>query len=586
MEKSNKINFSLFNNNIFSRQNNFLKVLKGDLNSLPEIEKNNKYGLIFKTVSYTQRDNKIQNNNLYKKYQIPTIRSQYVLFSQINNQQIELDSSDLSVEEDEFKENNEINYNNVKFERKISKRLSTTIRRVSSAEFMKPTYLKGTKSEVLSSTNPYIYSDKKFHPFSFMTGHYKYGFKNNKLKYPSPTFLENELWIKRPDLTKKGILKGMIINNKKGLILIDETMSKKFRGIIGDLLGQILKACFGRKISLNVKLFEPKSILQTITDYWCYLPKFIPLANTTNITPIERMKIIMAFGVSGLFLNAKQLKPFNPLITETFQGIFESNENNFIENTEVYCEQISNYPTISRFLVRDSKILMSGYYDLSVGFENFGSKIVTYTKGRTTILFKKINEEISYTMPDAKILNAISEKDRSAYYINVMIFFDIKNNLKGIIKFGENKNIIHEIKGIIFKFNYPKNFKIDYDYEKSKALKININNLKKNKEKIEILDTIEGSWLGQFKSKNIVYWDIDIDKPYWIRPLKKCLPSDGRFREDLIWLFRSFYCSKNEDERIRYENLAQEWKLLIEKLQREEREMKEEKNKLREKKKK
>ena len=79
------------------------------------------------------------------------------------------------------------------------------------------------------------------------------------------------------------------------------------------------------------------------------------------------------------------------------------------------------------------------------------------------------------------------------------------------------------------------------------------------------------------------YW---VDKAYWIRPLKKCLPSDGRFREDLIWLFRSFYCSKNEDERIRYENLAQEWKLLIEKLQREEREMKEEKNKLREKKKK
>ena len=584
MENSNIFKTSLFNNNIFSRQNNFLKVLKGDINSLPEIEKDKKYGFIFKTVSYTQRNNNNKNNNLYKKYQIPNIKSQYVLFSQMNNKKIELDSSDISVEEEEeFKENNEI-IKDIKFERKLSKKLST-IRRVSSAEFMKPTYLKGTKSEVLSSTNPYIYSDKKFHPFSFMTGHFKYGFKKGKLKYPSPTFLENELWIKKPDLTKKGILKGMIINNKKGLILVDETMSKKFKGIIGDLLGQILKACFGRKISLNVKLFEPKSILQTITDYWCFLPKFIPLANTKDITPIERMKIIMAFGVSGLFLNAKQLKPFNPLITETFQGIFESDDNN-IENTEVYCEQISNYPTISRFLVRDSKILMSGYYDLSVGFENFGSKIVTYTKGRTTILFKNINEEISYTMPDAKVLNAISEKDRSAYYINVMIFFDIKNNLKGIIKFGENKNMIHEIKGIIFKYNYPKNFKIVYDTEKSKALKININNLKKNNEKIEVLDTIEGSWLGQVKSKNIVYWDIDVDKAYWIRPLKKCLPSDGRFREDLIWLFRSFYCSKNEDERIRYENLAQEWKLLIEKLQREEREMKEEKNKLREKKKK
>jgi hypothetical protein len=576
---------SNYKNNIFSRQNNLLKNLKGDLNSLPEIEKDKKYGLIFKTISTTERN----NNNLYKQYKIPNIKSQFVLVPKISNNHIHLDSSDLSIGEEEEKEDiKEINeIKNKQIQRKLSKRLSSAnIRRVSSAEFMKPTYLKGTKPELLSSANPYIYSDKKFHPFSFMTGHHIYGFKKDKLKYPSPTFIENELWIRRPDLTKKGILKGMIINNKKGLVLVDETMSKKFKGIIGDLLGQILKACFGRKISLNVKLFEPKSILQTITNYWCFLPKFIPLANTINISPIERMKLIMAFGVSGLYLNAKQLKPFNPLITETFQGIFESDGDNNIENTEVYCEQISNYPTISRFLIRDSNIQMSGYYDLSVGFESFGSKLVSYTKGRTTITFKKINEEISYIMPDAKVLNAISEKDRSAYYINVMVFFDVKNNLKGVIKFGENKNMIHEIKGIIFKFIYPKDFKINYEHEKSKALNININNPTKNKEKIKVLDTLEGSWLGQVKSKNVVYWDIDIDSPYWIRPLKKCLPSDGRFREDLIWLFRSFYCSKNEDERLRYESLAQDWKLLIEKLQREEREMKEEKNKLREKKKK
>ncbi len=66
MDKSNKLNSLLFNNNIFSRQNNFLKALKGDLKSLPEIEKNKKYGLIFKTASLTQRDNNIKNNNLYK----------------------------------------------------------------------------------------------------------------------------------------------------------------------------------------------------------------------------------------------------------------------------------------------------------------------------------------------------------------------------------------------------------------------------------------------------------------------------------------------------------------------------------------
>ena len=49
------------------------------------------------------------------------------------------------------------------------------------------------------------------------------------------------------------------------------------------------------------------------------------------------------------------------------------------------------------------------------------------------------------------------------------------------------------------------------------------------------------------------------------------MPSDSRFREDLIWLYRSFYLSKNEEERLYYESLAQNWKLMIEKVQREER---------------
>ena len=57
----------------------------------------------------------------------------------------------------------------------------------------------------------------------------------------------------------------------------------------------------------------------------------------------------------------------------------------------------------------------------------------------------------------------------------------------------------------------------------------------------------------------------------------------GRFRVDLILLLRSFYCAKNDDERLKYEHLAQEWKLIIEKLQRDEREYKAKMNKIREK---
>ena len=94
------------------------------------------------------------------------------------------------------------------------------------------------------------------------------------------------------------------------------------------------------------------------------------------------------------------------------------------------------------------------------------------------------------------------------------------------------------------------------------------------KHKLDIRARIHGSWLKNFVSNDKVYWDIDRDTPDWIKPVKNCLPSDGRFREDIIWLYRSFFSYKNEKERETYEELSQDWKLMLEKLQREEREIK------------
>ena len=89
----------------------------------------------------------------------------------------------------------------------------------------------------------------------------------------------------------------------------------------------------------------------------------------------------------------------------------------------------------------------------------------------------------------------------------------------------------------------------------------------------KVLGKVSGSWLERLYINDRVYWDIDVDEPEWIRPVKSCLPSDGRYREDFIWLYRSFYCAKNEEERLKYESISQEWKILMEKFQRVEREM-------------
>ena len=446
---------------------------------------------------------------------------------------------------------------------------------------MEKTYEKGLISlneSVISNdndkNNPYIYSYLDWHPFSFCTGHRKWGYENGKLKSPSPIFLDNEEWCQSKKLSKNEILKGILIKDDVGLLLVDPLICNKFNGMLGDLVKQILKVFFGHKISLNVKLFEPLSMTQSLLNYFSFTPKFILPSTNENISPLNRMKYVISMGISGLYMNAKQLKPFNPLICETFQGFFDS-ENHYIEDNliEVFSEQISNYPTLTRYYILNKNFKMHGYFDLSLETKSFGNKIICFTKGINTIDFFKINEKIHFSIPSSKIVNAIAEKDRSAHYVGVMIFYDLKNNLRAFVQFANDTKNISDIKGYIFKYNFPKDYKFDFDKEYKMFGKIDLNNLKKNNvfKENDILSKISGSWLNKLYFDDEKYWDIDKDLPTYIRPSFNCLPSDSRFREDLIWLYRSFYKSKNEEERLYYEKLAQNWKLMIEKIQREER---------------
>ena len=420
--------------------------------------------------------------------------------------------------------------------------------------------------------NPYIYSYIDWHPYSFCTGHRKWGYENGKLKSPSPVFIDNEEWCKSKDVSKGEVLKGILIRDDVGLLLVDPFVCNKFSGMLGDLIKQILKVVFGHKISLNVKLFQPLSLSQTLLNYFSFIPKYILPSLNPELSPILRMKYVISLGISGLYMNAMQLKPFNPLISETFQGIFdlEDKENKI----EVYSEQTSNYPTLTRYYILNKMFKMYGYFDLSLETHNFGNRITCYTKGINTIDFFKINEKICFSLPSSQIVNAIAKDDRSAHYLGVMIFYDIKNNLRAFVQFAKDTKHISDIKGYIFNYQFPQNYKFNFDKEYDMFNKIDVNNLKKNNNiftQNDIVSTISGSWLHQLYFDGIKYWDIDEDIPTYIKPVYNCLPSDSRFREDLIWLYRSFFKAKNEEERLYYEKLAQNWKLMIEKVQREER---------------
>ena len=172
-----------------------------------------------------------------------------------------------------------------------------------------------------------------------------------------------------------------------------------------------------------------------------------------------------------------------------------------------------------------------------------------------------------------KMLRITKEEGRSAYWQNCLVFVDIKNKLKGVIRLGRDYYHIHKLIGYIINFPFEEDYKLDYAKEQDFGYRYD-----PNSNQYEIVSLCKGSWLESLEFDDKIYWNIDTDVPHWIKPEKDALPSDGRYREDIIWLYRSFYLAKNEEERVMYENLAQNWKLMIEKLQREERELKARRN--------
>jgi hypothetical protein len=67
---------------------------------------------------------------------------------------------------------------------------------------------------------------------------------------------------------------------------------------------------------MPAKIFEPKSTINRMCDLWTWAPKYLRLAADTN-DPMERLKYVVAFAMSSVYLVCRQDKPFNPILGET-----------------------------------------------------------------------------------------------------------------------------------------------------------------------------------------------------------------------------------------------------------------------------
>lgn len=218
-----------------------------------------------------------------------------------------------------------------------------------------------------------------------------------------------------------------------GIKFCDKAAIKKQKGVVADVLrnfsASVLSGASVVSLSLPVRIFEPATMLQRCALAWQCAPVFLPRAAAAvgADEALERFKLVAAFAVSGLHFCCYQLKPFNPILGETFQAVVGDGA------AEVYMEHSSHHPPIANFQVlgRGDAFLLHGVYTFIGGMK--GNSVENRQEGFTAIRFPD-GCEIRYEMPFCKMRGVIMG-DRVVEWLGRMTFTDERNALAMDLKF-------------------------------------------------------------------------------------------------------------------------------------------------------
>ena len=180
--------------------------------------------------------------------------------------------------------------------------------------------------------------------------------KTNTLKAPYPIRLTYEQLINKFETQ---FLKGYTIRDNSGVYCLKKDIAEKQGGIIKEVITQLSKTIWTggvMSLSLPIRIFEPRSMLERISDWFCFAPILLTKAGSAK-DKVEAMKYVIAFSVSALFRSTEQLKALNPMLGETYQCEWE-------DGSKMYLEHTCHTPPISHFYLKSS----NGLFSLSSNF--------------------------------------------------------------------------------------------------------------------------------------------------------------------------------------------------------------------------
>ena len=323
------------------------------------------------------------------------------------------------------------------------------------------------------------------------------------------------------------------IPEKSGLLYINEEGKnigyRAVKYLIAKFTRNILESKSILNISLPVFMFDKR----TLQMGWAHEQKLAPILLTKaafSNDKIERLKWVTVYLMSFLHFSVIQIKPFNPIIGETFQCRIGTVDY-YIEQTvnhpitlNIYGKEINGEFIIYGHLITDASVYLNSLYTSRLG--------KCYIKFKDGTLFRVIMPPIT--------LKGLSLGDRLFNFIDKGLVLDLTNNLCSYITMNPEELGFFE-SFFKSKKSFPDYFRGNIVEIKDVTIDETGGNHILNKN-AKTYGNIEGEWTSFISFDGVEYWNNNM-KTLKLFSHEFTLPSDGRFRPDLINLIEG-----NEDQ--------------------------------------
>ena len=336
-------------------------------------------------------------------------------------------------------------------------------------------------------------------------------------------YVFNKDWVKLKD-------GGLSYHNKKNL-----DNQKKVAGYLLRKIGKnLLSGKSIMSISMPIEIFDTMSFLERIAYSFTHMPLFLEkAAKTTDM--IQQMNYICAAFMTTMHMTLDQIKPFNPILGETFQG--------WIKGCPIYLEQISHHPPISAFQLYGNGYILQGNFEVVA--ELHANSLTGKELGVFEVVLKNQNRRFYFSSPTCDISGGFAFGTRYVNYEGRSVIFNKEQCLIMELLFNPDKKGF--IENLFVKSATPCDFfngatyKVTEDCMKrllncKPINKFHTYGINKKTEILQEINKVRGVWHEYLMIDDKKYWDLKEHVAYELEYETDPLPSDSSYREDAnVW---------------------------------------------------